>query len=76
LTIGSAPALTSTGTLRAPINLGNPILAGTDPVTGAATGVSVDPAREFCTAPYVPLELATSRTGAGRPGRLRRRAAC
>jgi len=31
-----------TGTLRAAINLGNPILAGSDPSTGAAHGVSVD----------------------------------
>ena len=31
-----------TGTLRAAINLGNPILAGSDPSTGAARGVSVD----------------------------------
>jgi polar amino acid transport system substrate-binding protein len=30
------------GKLRAAINLGNPILAGTDPATGAARGVSVD----------------------------------
>lgn len=31
-----------TGTLRAAINLGNPILAGSDPSTGAPRGVSVD----------------------------------
>ena len=36
-----------TGRLRAAINLGNPILAGTDPATGAPTGVSVDLARAF-----------------------------
>ena len=36
-----------TGTLRAAINLGNPILAGSDPSTGAARGVSVDLAREL-----------------------------
>lgn len=35
-------AFTPTGMLRALINLGNPILAGTGPATGAATGVSVD----------------------------------
>jgi len=34
-----------TGTLRAAINLGNPILAGSDPSTGAPRGVSVDLAR-------------------------------
>jgi polar amino acid transport system substrate-binding protein len=33
--------LAPTGTLRAAINLGNPILAHTDPQTGAANGVSV-----------------------------------
>jgi len=36
-----------TGCLRAAINLGNPILAGTDPATGAPSGVSVDLARAF-----------------------------
>ena len=35
------------GRLRVAINLGNPILAGTDPATGAPTGVSVDLARAF-----------------------------
>lgn len=35
-------ALAPTGRLRASINLGNPILAGTDPATGAPRGVSVD----------------------------------
>jgi polar amino acid transport system substrate-binding protein len=34
--------LAPTGRLRASINLGNPILAGTDPATGRARGVSVD----------------------------------
>ena len=38
---------TPTGRLRAAINLGNPILAGADPATGAPRGVSVDLAREF-----------------------------
>lgn len=36
-----------TGTLRASINLGNPILARTDPASGLPCGVSVDLAREF-----------------------------
>ena len=36
-----------TGRLRAAINLGNPILAGTDPASGAARGVSVDLAQAF-----------------------------
>jgi polar amino acid transport system substrate-binding protein len=35
------------GVLRASINLGNPLLAGTDPASGAARGVSVDLAREL-----------------------------
>jgi polar amino acid transport system substrate-binding protein len=42
-----AAALAPTGVLRAAINLGNPILAGTDPSSGAARGVSVDLAREL-----------------------------
>ena len=40
-------AFTPTGKLRAAINLGNPILAGKAPVTGAPVGVSVDLARGF-----------------------------
>jgi len=36
-----------TGALRASINLGNPILAGTDGATGAPRGVSVDLANEL-----------------------------
>jgi polar amino acid transport system substrate-binding protein len=40
-------AFTPTGTLRASINLGNPILANTDAATGAPGGVSVDLARVF-----------------------------
>ena len=35
-------ALAPTGVLRAAINLGNPILAATDPGTGQPRGVSVD----------------------------------
>lgn len=38
--------LAPTGPLRASINLGNPILAGLDPASGAPCGVSVDLARE------------------------------
>jgi len=40
-------ALAPTGTLRATINVGNPILAGRDATTGAPRGVSVDIAREL-----------------------------
>lgn len=41
------PAFAPTGALRASINLGNPILAARDTVSGLPTGVSVDLAREF-----------------------------
>jgi ABC-type amino acid transport substrate-binding protein len=46
-----------TGTLRAAINLGNPILAGTDPRTGNPCGVSVDIAHSLATRLALPLEL-------------------
>ena len=48
-----------TGTLRAAINLGNPILAGSDPSTGAARGVSIDLARELGRRLGVAVELLT-----------------
>ena len=50
-------AFTPTGTLRASINLGNPILANRDPQSGEPTGVSVDLARAFAQRLGVPLEL-------------------
>jgi polar amino acid transport system substrate-binding protein len=43
--------------LRASINLGNPILAGTDPASGQARGVSVDLATALAQRLGVPLEL-------------------
>jgi polar amino acid transport system substrate-binding protein len=46
-----------TGTLRAAINVGNPILAGTDPATGNPRGVSVDLARAFADRLGVELQL-------------------
>ncbi|WNF31011.1 ABC transporter substrate-binding protein [Streptomyces sp. C11-1] len=56
-----SPDLVSTfapdGTLRASINLGNPILAGRDAETGEPGGVSVDLAREFGRRLGVPVEL-------------------
>jgi polar amino acid transport system substrate-binding protein len=56
-----APALVSTfapsGTLRASINLGNPILANKDAATGEAVGVSIDLAREFARRLGVGIEL-------------------
>lgn len=50
-------AFTPKGVLRASINLGNPILAGTDAATGAAKGVSVDLANAFAQRLGVALEL-------------------
>ncbi len=50
-------AFAPTGTLRASINTGNPILAGTDPVTGRPRGVSVDLAGAFAERLGVALEL-------------------
>jgi polar amino acid transport system substrate-binding protein len=45
------------GTLRASINLGNPVLASIDPATGKPVGVSVDLAAELARRLGVPLEL-------------------
>ncbi|NYH20058.1 polar amino acid transport system substrate-binding protein [Paraburkholderia bryophila] len=45
------------GTLRASINLGNPVLASLDPATGQPVGVSVDLATEFARRLGVPLQL-------------------
>ncbi|MFX1766883.1 ABC transporter substrate-binding protein [Paraburkholderia sp. A1RI-2L] len=57
-------AFAPTGTLRASINLGNPILAGRDPASGEASGVSVDLARAFAQQLGVPLELVVLDTAA------------
>jgi polar amino acid transport system substrate-binding protein len=48
---------TPTGRLRAAINLGNPILANTDPATGLPCGVSVDLAQGFAQLLGAELEL-------------------
>ncbi|SDG68779.1 amino acid ABC transporter substrate-binding protein, PAAT family [Paraburkholderia phenazinium] len=45
------------GTLRASINLGNPVLASLDPATGNPVGVSVDLATELARRLGVPLQL-------------------
>jgi len=45
------------GTLRAAINVGNPILAARGPAGGEATGVSVDLARELARRLGVPVQL-------------------
>lgn len=50
-------AFAPTGTLRAAINTGNPILAHVDRDTGSAGGVSVDIARALAARLGVPLDL-------------------
>ncbi|WP_418320099.1 ABC transporter substrate-binding protein [Piscinibacter sakaiensis] len=50
-------AFTPTGTLRASINLGNPILANIDPTTGSPCGVSVDLANRVARRLGVGIEL-------------------
>jgi polar amino acid transport system substrate-binding protein len=50
------------GTLRASINLGNPVLASIDPATGKAVGVSVDLATELASRLGVPLQLVVVRS--------------
>ncbi|MGJ7603440.1 transporter substrate-binding domain-containing protein [Variovorax sp. LT1R20] len=56
-----SPALASAfapgGTLRASINLGNPILANKDAASGEPVGVSIDLAREFARRLGVGIEL-------------------
>jgi polar amino acid transport system substrate-binding protein len=51
--------LAPSGTLRAAINFGNPILANRDPVTGEPRGVSVDLSRELSRRLGTRLELVT-----------------
>ncbi|MEO5687730.1 MAG: transporter substrate-binding domain-containing protein [Burkholderiaceae bacterium] len=48
--------LAPSGRLRASINLGNPILAGTDPACGRARGISVDLAQALADRLRVPLD--------------------
>jgi polar amino acid transport system substrate-binding protein len=50
-------AFAPTGTLRASINLGNPILANRDAVTGEPLGVSIDLARELGKRLGLPVDL-------------------
>ena len=63
MTSNPAPAtvaeLAPSGTLRAAINLGNPVLATRDPATGEPRGVSVDLARELARRLGVPLDMVT-----------------
>jgi polar amino acid transport system substrate-binding protein len=51
------PAFAPSGTLRASINVGNPILANMDAASGEPVGVSIDLAREFARRLGVPIEL-------------------
>ena len=53
----TATVLAPTGTLRASINLGNPLLAHTDTQTGQAAGLSVDMAQALAKRLGVPLAL-------------------
>ena len=50
-------AFAPTGTLRASINLGNPILANRDAASGQPVGVSIDLARGLAQVLGVPIEL-------------------
>ncbi len=50
-------SLAPTGTLRAAINIANPVLVQRDPVTGAPCGMTVDLARELERRLGVPLEM-------------------
>ena len=52
-------ALAPGGTLRAGINLGNPVLAVRDPATGELRGVAIDIARELAARVDVPLRFVT-----------------
>ena len=52
-----AASFAPTGRLRASINLGNPILANKNPVTGQPAGVSIDLAQAFAQRLGVELEL-------------------
>ena len=53
-----------TGRLRASINLGNPLLAGTDPASGMPRGVSVDLAQALATRLGLALDLVAFDTAA------------
>jgi polar amino acid transport system substrate-binding protein len=55
-------ALAPTGTLRASINLGNPVLASLDPKTSQPTGVSVDLANELGRQLGVPVEYVVAQS--------------
>jgi polar amino acid transport system substrate-binding protein len=65
-------AFAPSGTLRASINVGNPILARTDAASGEPAGVSVDLAREFARRLGVPVELVVFERAAASVDAVRR----
>jgi len=60
-TASARQALARSGTLRATINVGNPVLARRDD-TGAVSGISVDLARWLADDLQVPLQLSVFET--------------
>lgn len=60
----AAPALAPGGTLRASINVGNPVLAAIDVQTGKPTGVSVDLAAELAGRLHAKLQLVVATAAA------------
>jgi polar amino acid transport system substrate-binding protein len=57
MTTSLTPTFAPTGTLRASINLGNPILANKDPASGQPYGISIDLARNLAKRLGVEVEL-------------------
>ncbi len=57
MTTSLATTFAPTGTLRASINMGNPILANKDPATGQPYGISIDLARNLAKRLGVEVEL-------------------
>jgi polar amino acid transport system substrate-binding protein len=57
--VSALSELAPTGTLRAAINYGNPILATKNSITGLPQGVSVDISRELARRLNVPIQLVT-----------------
>jgi polar amino acid transport system substrate-binding protein len=68
-------SLAPSGTLRAAINMGNPVLVQRNAVTGAPCGVTIDLARELERRLGVPLELVVI-DGAGKSFEAVKRASC
>lgn len=52
-------AFAPSSTLRVSVNVGNPLLASSDPTTGRVSGISVDLARELARRLGLPLEMIT-----------------